>query len=165
MNDFLNGIFRIWEKLPDESKTAFVDNLSIKDKSAVKIGKQILEYYVDVSHDLKKREEELKLQQEENLKQKRGRKKDDTSSVNQNPFAGHPLEAFLRNIPPEAIQAVLSNLAQNQNGNTNMYPKQQAGRKPQSKKKEDEDIIDMNEDDVIDAVWSERNTQNSQSKK
>lgn len=164
MNDFLNGIFRIWEKLPDESKTAFVDNLSIKDRSAVKIGKQILEYYVDVSHDLKKREEELKLQQEELLKQKRGRKKDDTSNGNQNPFAGHPLEAFLKNIPPEAIQAVLGNLAQNQNANPNDRPKQ-ADQKSRAKKRDDEDIIDMNEDDVIEAVWSERSTQSSQSKK
>jgi len=161
MNDFLNGIFRIWEKLPDESKTAFVDNLSVKDKSAVKIGKQILEYYVDVSHDLKKREEALKAQQEELLRQKRNKKKINASGVNQNPFAGHPLEPFLRNLPPEAIQAFLSNFTQNMGKNTHVQSPQ---NRNQPSKEAEEGIIDM-EDDVIEAVWYEKGSPNPQGKK
>jgi hypothetical protein len=122
---------------------------------------------VDVSHDLKKREEDLKAQQEELLRQKRNKKKGNPSGVNQNPFAGHPLEPFLRNLPPEAIQAFLSNFTQNMNQNTDMGKNthaQSPKNRNQTSKEAEEDIIDM-EDDVIEAVWYEKGSPNPQGKR
>ncbi len=50
MNDFINGIFRIWEKLPDQSKDAFTQQLGFRERSALHVGSQLLKYYVDLSN-------------------------------------------------------------------------------------------------------------------
>jgi len=50
MNDFINGIFRIWEKLPDQSKDAFTKQLGFREKSALHVGSQLLKYYVDLTN-------------------------------------------------------------------------------------------------------------------
>lgn len=50
MNDFINGIFRIWEKLPDQSKDAFTKQLGFRERSALQVGSQLLKYYVDLTN-------------------------------------------------------------------------------------------------------------------
>ena len=50
MNDFINGIFRIWEKLPDQSKDAFTKQLGFRERSALHVGSQLLKYYVDLTN-------------------------------------------------------------------------------------------------------------------
>ncbi len=50
MNDFINGMFRIWEKLPNHSKDAFTKQLGIKENSAIKVGSQLLRYYVELAN-------------------------------------------------------------------------------------------------------------------
>lgn len=161
MNDFLNGIFHIWQKLPQESKTAFADNLSMKEKSAVKIGKQLLEYYVDVSHDLKRREELMQMQQEEELRQKKENKKRKKNQNNDNPnpqatqqnYVGTPLEAFIKNIPPEMLHNVLGGIAQAMNMQNPQHPPQQ---NPQSTERKVKNVTPKDEDDdIIDAEWTE----------
>ena len=50
MNGFLNGIMQVWQKLPQQSKSVIVDNLSVKQKNLINLGSQIMQYYVDVNH-------------------------------------------------------------------------------------------------------------------
>lgn len=66
MNDFLNGIFRIWEKLPDHSKEAFTKSLGVKQRSALQMGSQLLQYYATIAQQQAELEERLR-QEEENL--------------------------------------------------------------------------------------------------
>ncbi len=162
MSDFLNGIFRIWEKLPAESKTAFSENLTVKEKSAVKIGKQLLEYYVDVSQDYKRKEEERKIQEEEFLRQKKqGKKKKGqttSSSSNQaetsygnNATSSNPLDAFLKNIPPEVLQSVVVGMAQAFQQKENVIPP----NSPQPTRAPQPQNTNSSEEDFIDVEWSE----------
>lgn len=68
MNDFLNGIFRIWEKLPDHSKEAFTKSLGVKQRSALQMGSQLLQYYATMAQQQAELEERMR--QEEDLNQK-----------------------------------------------------------------------------------------------
>lgn len=173
MNDFLNGIFRIWEKLPTESKTAFSENLTVKEKSAVKIGKQLLEYYVDVSQDMKKKEEERRLQEEELLKEKKqSKKKKGQHTDNQgasNPQGGqgvNPLDSLLRNIPPEVVQSVVVGMAQAFQQNQNVASSNATSpnvAKPNTPTQTTKNAKD--DDDCIDVEWKEYPTNNNQNKK
>ncbi len=156
MNDFLNGIFKIWEKLPDEGKTAFTENLTMKEKSAVKIGKQILEYYVDVAQDLKRREEERRLQEEELLKKKKNGKKhrrpneaQAAAQENENVAPTEStLEAVLKNLPPELVQAVMQGLAKSMQS----QERGQADSRVQDTRSQANTVKD---EDIIDAEWTE----------
>jgi hypothetical protein len=49
MNGFLNGIMQVWQKLPPQSKSVIVDNLSVKQKNFINLGSQIMQYYVDAN--------------------------------------------------------------------------------------------------------------------
>ena len=64
MNDFLNGIFRIWEKLPDHSKEAFTKSLGVKQRSALQMGSQLLQYYATMAQQQAELEERMRQEKE-----------------------------------------------------------------------------------------------------
>lgn len=68
MNDFLNGIFRIWEKLPDHSKEAFTKSLGVKQRSALQMGSQILQYYATMAQQQAELEERIRQEEEERVR-------------------------------------------------------------------------------------------------
>ncbi len=46
MNKLLNGMLKIWKGLPDKSKEAFIDNLSIQQQNLIRVGTQLVQNYV-----------------------------------------------------------------------------------------------------------------------
>jgi hypothetical protein len=49
MNGFLNGIMQVWDRLPSQSKSVIVDNLTVKQKNLLNIGSRLVQYYVDIN--------------------------------------------------------------------------------------------------------------------
>ena len=111
MNGFLNGIMQVWERLPQQSKSVIVDNLTVKQKNFLNIGSRLVQYYVD---------------------------------INQQP--GSPNDQ--QDDQPHVVEANETTSKRGTRSRRRTKDQEQVRQTPERKNEED--------DDVIEAVWSEK---------
>jgi hypothetical protein len=47
MNKLFSGMVKIWQGLPDKSKEAFINNLSIPQQNLLKVSTQLMQNYIE----------------------------------------------------------------------------------------------------------------------
>jgi hypothetical protein len=50
MNKLFNGMVKIWQGLPDKSKEAFINNLSIPQQNLLKVSTQLMQNYIEAAN-------------------------------------------------------------------------------------------------------------------